>query len=326
MLEKQIINPRLLDILRCPSSGLPLKIEGDHLVSVDGSQHYPVVRGIPCLIPVSAEPTHEGYRRLMNENRELMKSAPFTEKDVADYVQGIIVGTCGNLFRGALLQGAYPIPEFPKAFGDADMLLDVGCNWGRWSIAGARAGYRMIGIDIQLKSLLCSQWLSQKLTPGNEPLFVLADARHMPFAAESFSGVFSYSVIQHFSKTNASIILSEVRRIMKPRAKSLIQMPNKMGIRSGMNIARRGSSNGSEFDVRFYSTQELVQLFESRIGKTEWTPDCFFGLNVHRWDRAFIPVSKRWIIDVGELLLSASNALPIIGNFSDSVFLSSTKS
>ena len=79
----------------------------------------------------------------------------------------------------------------------------------------------MIGIDIHLKALMCARLLSQKLTPSNRPFFVLADARHLPFAPESFGGVFSYSCIQHFSKQNAEIILAGIRRVMQAQGKSV---------------------------------------------------------------------------------------------------------
>ncbi len=83
---------------------------------------------------------------------------------------------------------------------------------------------------------MCARWLSRELTPGNEPLFVLADARHMPFAPESFGGVFSYSCIQHFSKQHAEIILSEMSRVMKVQAKAVIQTVHSRGIRSTVTL------------------------------------------------------------------------------------------
>jgi len=324
MLADNVIDPRLLDILRCPTSGLPLKSEGDNLVSTDGSKQYPVVAGIPCLMPDSAEPTHAGYRLLVDENRK-QRLAGITEADVASFIQAMIVSTCGNLFQGTNLTGLYPIPDFPHVFS-ADKILEVGCNWGRWSIAGAKAGYKLIGIDIHLKSLMCARWLSRKLTLGNEPFFVLADARYMPFAPESFGGVFSYSCIQHFSKQHAEIILSEMNRVMKLQAKSVIQMAHRGGIRSTVALARRKFSEGAEFDVRYYSISDLLQLMESRIGKSEWSVDCFFGLNVHARDRYLVPRSKRWIVDLAEMFLWASNKFPLVGRVSDSVFVSSTKS
>lgn len=325
MSRENLIDPRLLDILRCPSSGLALKIDGNSLVSVDGSKRYPVVDGIPCLITDSAEPTHSGYSYLKKENRQEMDThADLTEADVAAYIQAMIVPTCGNLFLDTRLTGVYPIPEFPKVFG-AGNVLDIGCNWGRWSIAGAKAGYQMIGIDIHLRSLRCAQLLAKQLTPDNLPFFVLADARYMPFASSSLDGVFSYGVIQHFSRQNADVILAEAGRVMKPMSRSVIQMPNRAGIRSKMILARRKFGDGSEFDVRYYSISDLMRLFENRIGKSEWSVDCFLGLNVHSYDKGLVSPTKRWLIDMAELLRSASKVSHTVGKFSDSVFMTSTK-
>jgi len=326
MVTDKAINPRFLELLRCPTSGLPLNFEGDELVSIDGCNRYPVVFGIPCLIPDSAAPTHAGYRRVIEENQKHRNSSTGIDDEAfTDFIQAMIVSTCGNLFRGAKVDGIYPIPEFPTNFA-GNHVLDIGCNWGRWSIAGAKVGYKIVGMDIHLKSLMCARWLSQKLTPSNEPFFVLADARHMPFAPESFDGVFSYSVLQHFSKTNAMRILAEVQRVMKTNAKALIQMPNKVGLRNRLALASRMFSEGSEFDVRYYSIGELLVLFGDIIGKSEWYVDCFLGLNVHAHDRELIPPSKRWIIDLADLLLRASEKFPAIRQFCDSVFVCSTKS
>jgi 2-polyprenyl-3-methyl-5-hydroxy-6-metoxy-1,4-benzoquinol methylase len=325
MQTASVIDPRFLKLLRCPTSGLPLEVDGAELVSIDGTNRYPVVSGIPCLIPDSAEPTHAGYRGLVAENRRhQLTSTVIDDEYVANFVQAMIVPTCGNLFRGANLRGAYPIPEFPTAFAGANV-LDVGCNWGRWSIAGAKTGYTLIGMDIHLESLMCARWLSHKLTPANEPFFVLADARYMPFASESFDGIFSYSVLQHFSKPAAISILAEVRRVMMTNAKSLIQIPNKAGVRSRLAMAARMCSDGSEFDVRYYSIDEILSLFASSIGESHWFVDCFCGLNVHPRDRDLVPLSKRWIVDVADILRRASEMFPAIGKFSDSIFVSSTK-
>ena len=60
MVPTNTIDTWLLEILRCPVSGLPLKLDGEDLVICDGFRRYAVVDGIPCLMPESAEPTHTG--------------------------------------------------------------------------------------------------------------------------------------------------------------------------------------------------------------------------------------------------------------------------
>jgi len=69
------------------------------------------------------------------------------------YVRKYLVKTHGNLYRDVELT-RYPIPAFPLGPGHGRALLDLGSNWGRWTIAAARAGYQATGIDPNEKAIL----------------------------------------------------------------------------------------------------------------------------------------------------------------------------
>ena len=146
------------------------------------------------------------------------------------------------------------------------MLLDIGCNWGRWSLAAALAGHQVIGVDIHLESLRMAKAIAVEMGVQPLPTFIVADARHLPFETGSFDSVFSYSVVQHFSKSNARLILLEIGRILRTGGLSMVQMPNSCALRSLSILARRGFSEGREFDVRYYSIPELITLFRKRLG------------------------------------------------------------
>lgn len=49
------ISPNLLNILRCPLTRSPLKLEGDVLVAERGGLRYPIRNGIPVLLVEEAE-------------------------------------------------------------------------------------------------------------------------------------------------------------------------------------------------------------------------------------------------------------------------------
>ena len=68
----------------------------------------------------------------------------------------------------------------------------------------------------------------------------------------------------------------------------------------------------------------LLELFETKIGESKWSVDCFL-LNVHGAERDFVPVHKKWIVDLAEALLEMSKKYPFLGKLSDSVFVSSIK-
>lgn len=55
------IDPRLLEIMRCPVSHQPLKQVGDWLVSTDDQTRlrYPIRDGIPVMLPEEAEEMDE---------------------------------------------------------------------------------------------------------------------------------------------------------------------------------------------------------------------------------------------------------------------------
>lgn len=287
------------------------------LRSILSAEPSEVVQGIPCLIP-EIEATHIGYTRVMEENR-LQNN--LSDAEVDEFLEGMIVPTCGNLFHGVKLKDDYPIPDFPDTGEGA--VVDIGCNWGRWTIAGALAGRKMVGVDVHLRSLLVARRLAERLTPHNMPLFVLADARRLPFHDGVFDGAVSYSVIQHFSKANAAMIAGEVGRVLKHGGRAAIQMPNKHGLKTMLTGTGRGE--GSEFDVRYYAIDELQQMFGQQIGPSRWGVDCFLGLNVHRCDRRLVPASRRWVVDAATFLLEASRAFPPLARMADSVWLYSVK-
>jgi SAM-dependent methyltransferase/uncharacterized protein YbaR (Trm112 family) len=326
--ELKMIDSALLEILGCPACGHSLELNSDALICTECSDRYMVVGSIPLLILNSAEPTHKGWEAIANEN-SVLTGAPgrdLNDDEAPAFIEAMIVPTCGNLFRGWKLSDGYPISDFPK-FPAGATILDIGCNWGRWTIAGAKAGYRVIGVDIHLQALLCAGWLADRLVPENKPSFVLGDARYLPFAVESFESVFSHSTIQHFSRRNTLIILDNISRVLKPGAKSVIQMPPNIGGIRARLAAMRGFDlrEGSEFDVRWYSLGELTEIFSKHVGESSWSTDCFLGLNVHARDKEHIKGVRKLIIHTASILEFAAQQIPAIRHFSDSVFVTSTK-
>ena len=110
---------------------------------------------------------------------------------------------------------------------------------------------------------------------------MVADGRSLPFPNESFDTVFSYSVLQHFSKENVHRTLREIRRVLRVSGEAVIQMPNKFGIRSIYHQLRRiGQTERGIFHVRYWSPSELLATFERIVGPAKLSIDGFFGLGV----------------------------------------------
>ena len=98
---------------------------------------------------------------------------------VDSYVRRYVVKTHGNLYRDVELT-RYPIPDFLLGPGEGRSLLDLGSNWGRWTIAAARAGYRATGLDPNEKAIAAGQRVAAEL--GVDAEYVVGDARKLPFS------------------------------------------------------------------------------------------------------------------------------------------------
>ena len=217
----------------------------------------------------------------------------------------------------------YPIPRIrlPRAGGKT--LLDVGCSWGRWSAAAAAKGYRAVGIDPSLGAVMAARRVASQL--GLEMKFVVGDARFLPFREAAFDCVFSYYVLQHFSREDVAQAAGEIGRVLREGGASLIQMRTAFGLRSLYHQARRKFREATGFEVRYWTIPALRKLFSSRVGKTDVSVDCFFGIGLHYSDLRIMPVTYRVAIVLSELLETVSRALYPITYLADSVYVSSVK-
>ncbi|HEV8686277.1 MAG TPA: class I SAM-dependent methyltransferase, partial [Gaiellaceae bacterium] len=197
----------------------------------------------------------------------------------------------------------YPIPDFPLQRGDGELLLDIGCNWGRWTIAAAQRGYRPIGIDPSFEAIVAARRIARQLGV-EDARYVVADGRRLPFANATFDVVFSYGVLQHFSKADVATSVAEIARVLKRDGYSWVQMPNALGLLNAARLAQRGFREGEHFEVRYWRPSELRRVF-GRIGPTELTTDGFFTLNPQKRDLDLLPRRFRALVRVSEGLKSA---------------------
>jgi 2-polyprenyl-3-methyl-5-hydroxy-6-metoxy-1,4-benzoquinol methylase len=236
-------------------------------------------------------------------------------RDVDEHVRASLIKTHGNLYRGARLT-RYPIPAFPLPPGKGRTLLDLGCNWGRWTIAAARAGWRATGIDRGKKSVRAAKRVAEQL--GIDADYVLGDVRELPFPNASFDAVFSYSVLQHLAKNEISTVVAEIRRVLRPGGIVWIEMPNARGPLNLVRQARRGFSAGAGQDVRYWTIPELRAKFGA-IGAVSIAADGFFTINPQVGDLDLLPASSRAVVRVSDALRRASTRAPILVQFADSV-------
>lgn len=337
---------RLHEVLACPRDGGPLRPEAAQLVCAAGHA-YPIVYGVPIL-RVDADvativaaslaqrvPEHWPQRfarsplfvELLNfgpgENAAILASAA-ADSPVDGVVSHLVGRTCGYLYveRVGRLE-RYPVPPFPMGEVQDGLLLDVGCGWGRWSLAAAAAGHRVIGLDWSLGAIMAARRVAEQL--GLKVDFVCGDARALPFRANVFDRVFSYSVLQHLSKPDARSAIAEIGRTLRPGGTSLVEMANAWGLRSFYHRGRRGFREGDGRDVRYWSPGSLRRVFGDAVGRSELRADAFGGLNLQASDAPHLSLGGRAAIYVSELLKRTTPMLKPLTLLADSLFIISQK-
>jgi SAM-dependent methyltransferase len=316
------ISPWTRARLACPYDGEPLIDADAGLACAQGHTHR-VVDGVPILLRRDIpHPHHVADHALTVTEDGLRRDGDGTRFD--PFVQEAIAATGGLMYRPLLGRlTAYPIPELRLPPGGGRSFLDLGCNWGRWTIAAARAGYRAIGIDPSIEGVRAARRAAARL--GIEIDVLVADARYPPFAAGSLDTVFSYSVLQHLSKAAVATCLEGAARVLAPGGRAVIQMPNAWGVRSLFHQARRGFQPPQKFEVRYWTVAELKRTFEQFVGPAHVTVDGFFSLNPQPAEAHMLPRRFRAVVAVSEALRRASVPLPLLTYLADSVYVESRR-
>jgi SAM-dependent methyltransferase len=313
--------------LACP-------VDKQHLTSANGTlvcpqgHHYPVVGGVPVLLRSDVADSHPYFdesRRAADVDGAAAANDGAAAGGVDPFVQQEIVKTNGILYRNALgALGRYPIPELPLPAGAGARLLDIGCNWGRWSVAASRRGYQAIGIDPGLAPVQAAYRVSRTL--GAPASFLVGDGRNLPFPDASFDVVYSYSVLQHFSKEDARQSIREAGRVTRPGGTVLIQLANLYGVRQLYNQARDLLAHEQGiFRVRRWTPREMLSSFEALVGPARLTADGFFSLNAQATDLDLMRGLPKLVVRSSELLKRVSERFHPLARVADSVFIQATR-
>ncbi|MDP3719088.1 MAG: methyltransferase domain-containing protein [Acidobacteriota bacterium] len=338
------IDPWFLEHLVCPADRGALQLATGAFECPTGHR-FPIVDGVPVMllesVPATMAGTESSLRRARGEGVDArapelhLESLGVSDAEkegivalarrggpVDPVVAYLVAATNGLMYRhliGAL--DRYPIPDIPLPSGDGRSLLDVGCSWGRWSLAAHAKGYAVVGLDPSLGAVMAARRVARQVGASNR--YVVGDARHLPFAPRLFDVTYSYSVIQHLSRADAGKAVRELGRVLKPGGTAKVQMPTRFGVRCLYHQARRRFREGSGFEVRYWTLPELRQLFGSHVGVTRFDADCYFAIGLQLADVSLMPPGLRLVIQASQRMKSASRRWPILVHVADSVFVES---
>lgn len=146
--------------------------------------------------------------------------------------------------------------QFGDPFFDAlsgDRVLDVGCGPGSDAAVFAGRGLDVVGMDVT----------QSFLTAADEDVdgsFCRGDARHLPFATDSFDGVWACASLHHVPKAEVVDALAECRRVLTPDGAFFCSV--KRGDGEGLEPDEDHGSGDDRF-FAYYAGDEFADCLDS---------------------------------------------------------------
>jgi SAM-dependent methyltransferase len=130
-------------------------------------------------------------------------------------------------------------------------VLDAGCGLGQWSLALATTCGRATGIDMETERAAVCRLIGGVLGCSNTN-FVAGSLERLPFAAASFDGAISYSVLYFTDYCRA---IAELYRVLRPNG--LLYLSTN-GIGRYLYDVVRNPDPVADFNPRRYGLRSLV--------------------------------------------------------------------
>jgi ubiquinone/menaquinone biosynthesis C-methylase UbiE len=137
------------------------------------------------------------------------------------------------------------IPSLAASLPPAEPCLEIGVGTGRIGLPLARAGVRLVGVDISRQMLAKLRGKSR----GAWPKLAVADATRLPFADHTFGGAIAAHVLHLIPAWKVAV--DEMVRVLRP---------------GGVLLANRGARDRSGW------RHDLVNRFFAEAGNHPWPP------------------------------------------------------
>ncbi|MFC7439681.1 class I SAM-dependent methyltransferase [Laceyella putida] len=115
---------------------------------------------------------------------------------------------------------------------EKQLILDLCCGMGRHTIALARKGYSMVGLD--LSRVLLSHAVRE--SEGLAIPFVHGDMRALPFVDHTFDVVLNlFTSFGYFERDEDNLrVLSEIHRVLKPQGQFVMDFLNRHAVEQNL--------------------------------------------------------------------------------------------
>ncbi len=249
--------------------------------------------------------------------------------DLDAFIKFHIAATNGVHYKHLDKVQSYPTFELPvkPAKKENALMLDIGCGWGRWLVAGSKKNYIPIGLDVQPKFAKAALGLMKK--ENIKGYVVAADLQEIPFKDNVFDLVWSFSVIQHVHKKRLVKGLHEINRVLEKDGYTKLEFPNLNGLRNRRGPVQQEQPYWDDFNhwcVRYYSLDEYRQLFMDAFKNFDYSIHSILGIGVLKDDLKYVSFKNRLKVGTVLAMTAVSKLIPGAANYADSLYLSSRKS
>ena len=171
-----------------------------------------------------------------------------------------------NAWKGeygkAIWRGPYDVSPVTSRIPAGARVLDAGCGSGKLTIPLARAGYRVVGMDIVREGL-------QEIRARGSYDLVTGDVRHLPFRDDTFDAVVCYDVLQHLLEPERARAAEEIRRVLAPGGIAFIEVFGRRDMRYGGNeVEPHTFRRETGIIYHYFSEEEMRDLLSGLEGVT----------------------------------------------------------
>jgi len=153
-----------------------------------------------------------------------------------------------------------PYRHLEDLLGDCSgkRILDFGCGHGIFSIAPARHGAQVVGVDISPRSLAFARRRSSREQVSGRTQFCVGDCERLPFPDDTFDLVMSCGVL---SCLNLRHGINEVARVLRPDGRAIFV--DTLGHNPVINLRRRWAAWRGQRTA--WTTEHILTLPDLRI-------------------------------------------------------------
>jgi glycosyltransferase involved in cell wall biosynthesis/SAM-dependent methyltransferase len=222
------IDRELAEILRSPTSGARLVVAEGRLCSDDGREAYPVVDGVPILLPPEGAFSPEAYV-------QVEQAKPGIARRLRSRARSLLPSLSHNLSAGRNFARMRGLLHEACPTGAARVLVVGGAVLGEgMAILAEDPGIALVEADVAVG-------------PRTD---VICDAHALPFSDAAFDGVVCQAVLEHVA--DPVRVVAEVHRVLKPGGLVYSEIPFMQQVHEGAYDFTRFTYNGHRRLFRWF--------------------------------------------------------------------------